>query len=133
MPIIISQISNLLPNITNLLLAIFVLIKGGKLLELARDLLSDEKLRPSSRRFCAIVSTLAFCHLAFYSCHNQKPFNPLVGWMLMINTFLCLGLATLPEIFQLWGSVRGFLMGNNVPEKKDTLTVNQTSTEVTIK
>jgi len=60
--------------------------------------------RPSSKRVCAILVTITLCHVC------EKYYNQINPWILVtlaVVNFLCLGLATFPQILDGIASIKG--------------------------
>lgn len=108
----IETILNNLPSVTCLVMALAFLIRAKDILKLISSILSGDSGQPSSRRFVAISSAYVFSHICLYETYHDKAANPLTKVLLLSLTILCLGLASLPQLMNIWFSIRGTIFGN---------------------
>lgn len=110
----INIIAPLTPAAIQILEIIAFIVCRKEIIQFIRDLLSDDG-KLSSRRGIAFGAALTLFDL----CINyHKDIDVHILWMLVTLIVLCLGLATFPEIIELWGKATaaiGKMAGSQAP------------------
>lgn len=101
-----------------------------QVLQFIRDLLSDDGKILSSRRGIAFGAALTLFDLCI---NHYKDIDVRILWLLVALIVLCLGLATLPQIIDLWGkamATMGKFTGKQDPAPATPQINIKTNTEI---
>lgn len=96
----INNFALIAPAAIRILEILALIICRVEVIKFVRDMLSDDGKILSSRRGIAFGAALTLFDLCI---NHYKDINPQILWLLVALIVLCLGLATLPEIFDGWG------------------------------
>lgn len=110
----IKEIQPLLPFTLRVLELIFLFACRKEIFAFCKGMLSEDGagVNLSSRRGIAFAAAWTLCLLCI---RYYKDINPIVLWVLVLLIVLCLGLATLPQIIDLWGKAMAGIKGATPP------------------
>jgi hypothetical protein len=114
-----------LPTVLKFILCLITIVKyGDRIAQAVWSMLSEDGKIVSSKRVIAITGMYSFVHLFWYvtSTVGAKPLDPNILWAHVVIILSAAAIATMPQIMQLFATIKGKLVSPPAADNTDKQT-----------